>query len=79
VTSPHFGWGSNPTPCTNIERLAILFELKKQGKKESTLSGISKRLRHLDKNVKNDNHLNSNIPQYCLVVTFIWVGFYVLM
>jgi len=43
--------GSNPTPRTNVGPLAVVWDLKKQGRKESTLVSISKRLRYLEKNV----------------------------
>ncbi len=43
--------GSNPTPRTIVGPLAVVWDLKKQVRKESTLVSISKRLRYLEKNV----------------------------
>ena len=43
--------GSNPTPRTKVGPLAVVWELKKQGRKPSTLASISKRLRYLTKKV----------------------------
>ncbi len=47
--------GSNPTPCTKIGPLAIAWELRKQGKKETTVACILKRLNYLSKNVNLDD------------------------
>lgn len=43
-----------PNPRTKVGPLAIVWKLKKQGRKESTLASISKRLRYLVKNVEVD-------------------------
>jgi integrase len=47
--------GSNPTPRTKVGPLAVVWELKKQGRKETTLQSISKRLRYLNKKVDLDD------------------------
>jgi integrase len=43
--------GSNPIPRTMVGPLAVVWELKKQGRKESTLVAISRKLRYLEKRV----------------------------
>jgi len=40
-----------PPPALQSDLFACVFDLKKQGRKESTLASISKRLRYLDKNL----------------------------
>jgi len=43
--------GSNPIPRTTVGHLAVVWKLKKQGRKESTLVAISRKLRYLEKHV----------------------------
>ena len=43
--------GSNPIPRTKVGPLAVVWELKKQGRKESTLVAIFRKLRYLEKHV----------------------------
>jgi integrase len=43
--------GSNPIPRTTVGPVAVVWELKKQGRKESTLVAISRKLRYLEKHV----------------------------
>lgn len=43
--------GSNPTPRTTVAPLAVVWNLKKLGRKDSTLVPILKRLKYLAKNV----------------------------
>ena len=43
--------GSNPTPRTNLGPVAVVWHLKKLGRKDSTLVSLLKRLKYLAKNV----------------------------
>ena len=47
--------GSNPIPRTKVVPIAVLLELKKEGRRESTLLSIGRKLRYLEKHCDLDN------------------------
>jgi hypothetical protein len=54
--------GSNPTSRTTVRPFAVVWELRKLGKKESTLVAFSRKLRYLEKHV--DLNQPENVKEF---------------